>query len=337
MTVRPLTHVTSRRRVRNWRKAKLCALATADAYTKISAPADIVAKHKRLAARIAECSNRLEFVQDENDHLVLANGFSCGARQCPLCQASNARKSYAILAGIIERHANLYPRSLPCMLTLTVKNVPAEQLGGTLSQMNAAFAKMRRMKAFKRAVIGWRRSTEVTRNADSDSYHPHFHCLLMMADGYWQSGNYLQKDQWQEMWQKTLGHPLAIVDIRRKGRDRNGFIELSGDDGLQEFAKYLVKPQEVYIETETGWQVDAPVLAALHDGLKSRRLCDYGGTLRKIPRPDKPPPFAKDVKMLGYVWSRIEDANGDVHEANYWPEHLLQDRDELPGTSSPPL
>ncbi|MDK7012116.1 protein rep, partial [Escherichia coli] len=72
-----------------------------------------------------------------------------------------------------------YPDARWLFLTLTVRNCPITELGDTLTVMNAAFQRLKDRKEF-RGVLGWVRTTEVTRGKDG-SAHPHFHTLLMVS------------------------------------------------------------------------------------------------------------------------------------------------------------
>lgn len=324
-SLKPLRHITSRGRVRPWRKNKLRAEALANAYVLLAESEPTLAtQHRNRAKRIAFCADRLEFVREDDEQLKLANRYGCKARLCPVCQGARARTEYVVLAHRVAAHAATYPKSLPALLTLTVPNVAATALSLTITDMVAAFRKMRKMKPFKRAVIGWRRSLEVTFNPEREDFHPHFHVLIFFAETYWDpaAGLYLSKAEWQAMWQQATGLPLAIVDIRRKGRDRDGVLHLTDRGDLAEAAKYVVKPHEVFADEATHAIVDASVVQVLHNALKHRRLSDYGGTLRRLPRPDKPAPFAEDLLRIAYIWSELIDAFGEIHGPDYWPEQL---------------
>ncbi|MEQ1615283.1 MAG: protein rep [Hyphomicrobiaceae bacterium] len=320
---KPLRHVTSRLRIRQWQKGKQRTIATADAYRTIAVEAgDAAPALERLADRIGDCARRLDFVKDEQAEMKLANAWRCNCRCCALCMAATARAAYAVLAARIKSHAEHYPRSLPALLTLTVPNVKADQLSATITSMTGAFRKMRKMNAFERSVLGWRRSTEVTYNSEQDTWHPHFHVLLMLSEIYWLPGNFLHRDEWQAMWQKATRLPVAIVDIRRKGRDRDGVLVLGDDDSLAEAAKYVVKPAGIYEQTASGWTVKPEILKVLHYGLRSKRLYDFGGTLKAMPKPERPEPFSDKLERLAFIWSEIIDQFGEIHAPNYWPEDI---------------
>lgn len=65
-------------------------------------------------------------------------------------------------------------------LTLTVRNVDAEELPETLSELSKGFKRLTDYKRVSGAVRGYFRALEVTRNADKDNpewygtYHPTF-------------------------------------------------------------------------------------------------------------------------------------------------------------------
>lgn len=327
-----LKHRTERGRIRPWRKHKLQSLAVADAM--IAANEE---DHGRRADRVTECANRLDFVRGTNG-LKLHNGFRCKVRLCPTCAATKARQDYAVLAYRVTEHAKCHPRSMPVLLTLTVKNVPVAALRQAVTDLLTAFRRLTRKPIVKRAVIGWHRSLEVTFNEHGEA-HPHLHVLMFMQPHYFakNSSVYLTQKSWTALWCEATGQPLTIVDVRRMGRDRDGVLTLA-TDGLFELTKYLVKPTGFYRQVGSGWDVDPVLLDHLHHAVHRRRLRDVGGTLRKIrkPEPPKRPTDAEleaaHVDLETYLFGDWVDVWGELHGPDYW-ERAPPDK---PSTSSAP-
>lgn len=347
MSTAPLKHVSARTgRERQWRAAKLKSLAVAEAYEWLAfigltanANDKDAAAHARRADRIANCANRLDFTVDENGLLKLHSANRCKARFCITCQSILSRISYAQLHALVKLHAEKHPRSLPVALTMTVPNVEAGLLAGTISEMTVAFRKMRKMVPFKRAVIGWRRALEVTYAPATETYHPHFHQLLMMAPEFWHDATrYLTKAQWQAMWEQATGLPRANVWVQKKGSDRDGILVLTDNDSFAEVTKYVVKPHELFSIEDDGYRVDETILATLHKALKNRRLYDYGGTFRRL-RPEARAEREKVVAELrSFMWTTLEAEHGDLHAYDYFPiEHTGErPRPREPPAATPP-
>lgn len=328
--VRPLRHFTKRGRVRNWELGKHRSLAIARAYEwlgmlDMASRDDDPHGHLRRAQRIADCGSRLDFTVDEDKRLTLYNGRRCKARLCVLCQQVTARRAFAQLHELAKLHAAAHPRAMPALLTLTIPNVDTWELAGAISSMVAGFRKMRKMKAFTNAIIGWRRALEVTLNPKTGQFHPHFHVLVFFAPDYGPTSNtYLTQPQFQAMWERALGVPLAIVDIRRiKAHVKDGKLVVGDNDGIAEVAKYIVKPHELFVVEDDEYRIDETVLAALHQGLKHRRIYDFGGTLRALRPAEREIKAEAAIRLVSYLWTELTDAYGNVHGTNYWPVEAL--------------
>lgn len=314
-----LHNTDSRGKRRDWTGAKLKAIATAAAYQ--AADADT---HGKRAERIANCANQLRFTV-ANDQMTLRNAYACKVRTCPVCMALNARRAFAILAARVAEHGRRHPRALPVLLTLTVRNVEAAQLGTTVTLLTTAFRRLVRYRRVSRAVLGWHRSLEITFNPIRRDFHPHIHALMWMRDGYFAANSplYLTQPDWVQLWAAATGHPPGIVHIKRLGRDTAGLLDPKLD-GLFEAVKYVVKPAGFYEQTAHGWRVAPEVLAALHHAIAGRRLRDTGGSLRQIKAP-KPPRRVSDDELAAahvaietYVFGETVDTWGEIFGPDYW-------------------
>jgi plasmid rolling circle replication initiator protein Rep len=126
-------------------------------------------------------------------------------------------------------------------LTLTQKNAPIEQLRETLTEMNRAFGRLVKLKAFP--AEGWLRSTEVTKGRDGNA-HPHFHCLLLVPRSYF-GRNYIKQSEWVEMWRKCMKldyNPILDVQAVKQGSKP---MEL-----VPELLKYCTKESDLVSDRE---------------------------------------------------------------------------------------
>lgn len=213
------------------------------------------AAHARKAERIRECSGLLEFGEVADPEtgevkLRLINARFCRVRYCPICQWRRSllwrAKFYQALPGIIAQH----PTARFLFLTLTVENCRVGELRETLQRMNQAWRRFVLRKEFS-SVIGWVRTTEVTREKERPDYaHPHFHVLLMVPASYFGRA-YVKHAAWAEAWKGALRADYTpVVDVRTvkaKKKTKAGEAETSSlpHDGLVETLKYSVKPSDM--------------------------------------------------------------------------------------------
>jgi plasmid rolling circle replication initiator protein Rep len=102
-------------------------------------------------------------------------------------------------------------------LTLTVPSVPYGSLSDCLDSLMGAWGRMSRQLAFGRAVEGWYRGVEVTRNAEAGTWHPHIHCILAVGEGYFTDARrYISRAGWLAMWRRAARDAaITQVDVRR--------------------------------------------------------------------------------------------------------------------------
>lgn len=205
---------------------------------------------------VAMCNNQFGVYEDGEVY-----GNFCRQRICPQCQRRLSLKTYALLQKVVKTTSGRW-----LMMTLTVRNVKAFQLDKTISRMFLKFSTMWR-EELKTRFDGCFRALEVTYNSERDDYHPHFHCLINVADDYFTSEKYLKQsslvDMWQGYWCRGSdgGADLRVIDDKEKG--------------VAEVAKYAVKPFD-FNDEETA----VKILDELFTTLRSRRLTQTYGTVK---------------------------------------------------------
>ena len=234
------------------------------------------------AVRMHDCGGLLGFgwsndVTSGESKLRLREAHFCRCRYCPVCQWRRAlmwqARFYQALPEIVESHKS----ARWVFLTLTIRNCEITGLGATLTEMNAAFKKLKDRKEFK-SVLGWVRTTEVTRGADG-SAHPHFH-VLMMVPSYFFTSAYVKQARWVEVWAECLRvNYLPSVDIRTvkpkacKENLESGFAEHL-QAAVSETLKYAVKPSDMV--ADPAWFLE------LTKQSHKRRFVATGGVLKDI-------------------------------------------------------
>ena len=245
-------------------------------------------KHARKADRMYACSGVLEFgeVADEKTGEVryrLLRARFCRVRYCPICQWRRSlfwrARFYKTLPGLLAK----YPTARFLFLTLTVENCPVENLRETLQSMGKSWKRLIKRKEFS-SVMGWVRTTEVTREKARPGYaHPHFHCLLMVPASYFSGIGYVKKTAWAEAWRGALRADYTpVVDVRTvKPKQEAADAEASSlpRAGVIETLKYSVKPSDM---------TDAPEwFVTVTEQTHKLRFIATGGLFKDVLKPEE--------------------------------------------------
>lgn len=163
-----------------------------------------------------------------------------------------------------------FPRHRWIFLTLTVRNCHVGELRATLTAMSAAWHRLIKRPEF-RSVVGWVRTTEVTKGADG-SAHPHYHCLLLVSPSYFGGSHYVSQARWVELWESCARldyHP--VIDVRAVKGDLT--------EAVQETLKYSVKPSDMQSDNE--WFLE--YTRQVH----KLRFVATGGALKDVLKPEE--------------------------------------------------
>lgn len=135
------------------------------------------------ARRMRECSDKVEisFCPDCGAYEI-TRAKLCRDRLCPVCSWRLSIKRYAEMSAVCAALIKDYPVNKWSLMTLTVQNCAPALLDQTLTNMAAAFNRMRQRKVFKQQILGWARTVEVTFNSKENTVHPHYHVLVMWAE-----------------------------------------------------------------------------------------------------------------------------------------------------------
>lgn len=212
---------------------------------------------ERLAARMGECSGWLKFgMQADADGVIglrLRKANFCRVRNCPVCQW---RRSLMWKARFYQAMPTLTAQAKArwVFLTLTVRNCEVKDLRETLRAMSNAWRRLTLRKEFGQ-VLGWVRTTEVTRGADG-SAHPHYHVLAMVSPSYF-GKHYLTRDDWAKAWQGAMRLDyLPVVDVKAVRDKRTGKTATNVDPetlkgAVSETLKYAIKPSDM--QSDVTW------------------------------------------------------------------------------------
>ena len=166
--------------------------------------------YSKKAEKLKYCTSYFEFVhlKDKTKHISYLE--SC---HCSLCTCCNFFRSRSEVGQCLEIFSSLFSKQEYCdfeflHLTLTVPSCYGDDLQHTLDRMNEAWRRLTQFTEFKKVVLGWSRSLELTRNIDLDSksyglWHPHFHVVLVVQKNYFRSPAYLDQLHWVYLWNRA--------------------------------------------------------------------------------------------------------------------------------------
>lgn len=157
----------------------------------------------------------------------------CHNRFCPFCAVIRSRKDSMLINTVMELISKKEHKKF-IFGTLTVPNVPGEELADTIKQVNHAWKKMMARKKFSAVNKGYVRKLEVEYNAERNDFHPHLHFIMAVNWSYLTDKHYfISQPVWLQQWQDVMGD-RSIKEIKVKSvSDREGSV--------QELAKYESK------------------------------------------------------------------------------------------------
>lgn len=259
---------------RPWRANKLKTLELAESYKRLG---------MKKFYRVHECSSYLEFRRYFQDNSLKLNQANfCKVRLCPMCSWRRSKKIYGQVSKVMDQ-ALKDKQYRFLFLTLTVRNVEGEELSETIDKLFYAYNKFTKKVKVKKVIKGWFRALEVTHNLDEnslsyDTYHPHFHVILMVNKSYFNDCKYyINHEEWTSIWKDCLEVDYSpSVDIRTfKAKTK-----IQTAKSVAEVATYTVKDND-YLVPNNEELTDSAVWI-LDTALAKRRLVAFGGELRKI-------------------------------------------------------
>lgn len=290
-----LVDKNSQGKERPWRKKKISNLLTSKLYKSISAyDGDYWSKK---ADRLSKCSTFLVF-NVEPDQLKLKSMNSCCVRLCPMCAWRRTLKIGSHAKKIFNYLLNQYGTDKYSFLslTLTAPNCTSNDLSNSITHFMQSFDRLFKRTEVKRVVRGWYRGLEVTHNHNInsksyDTYHPHFHILLVVDSSYLSNKTvergYISHERWLDLWREAYRDnsitQVCIKTIKPKRKDVSSPDALNSTglfSAICEFAKYTVKDKDYVLPYD--WDLSKDIVKTLDDALANRRLVAWGGILKDI-------------------------------------------------------
>jgi len=290
---------------RPWRPKKMRNLILANSFGRQG--------QEKKSERVRYCGYRLDFQRDpESLRLTLKKAWFCRERLCPMCQWRRSLRVFKEVSRVMGVAMMRYGDELaPLFLTLTVRNCFGGDLFSVLEGMFEGWKNYFDHRRMRKIFKGWFRALEVTYDKDKvigqrrynkhkdvydrqgikpgdenpnyDTYHPHFHVVLLVEKGYFAGKDYMQTTEWVKRWRTAAGLDYDPVCHICKVKNRPGKAR-----DIADVAKYTLKDADFLTKDK---DLTDKHVSILGDALRSRRLYAFGGLLKEIAKElkaDKP-------------------------------------------------
>ena len=197
----------------------------------------------------------------------------CRDRLCPTCAWRLSLKRFAEMCQVIN---SISENDLACagFLTLTVKNCKPENLKFTIKKMNEDWNRMLAGRKIKPLLLGWAKSLEITYNKENNTFHPHFH-IIVLFDNFLGEGE--TNKFFRKAWKKACRLPYEPITDFRMIDSKQESLAVDNDkifSAILETFKYSVKDSEME---------DMP-LQTFRDfvlAIQNIRFVSFGGIIKK--------------------------------------------------------
>ncbi len=285
------------------------------------------------AKRLDLCAKWLQFAStlDGTKKELRAANF-CQVRLCPMCMARRAKRSSYKLSQIMDYVEAKYGCRY-IFLTLTVRNCEGADLGKTIDLLTKSWVKLIRHRDFERAVHGWFRAVEVTRNKKDGTYHPHIHAILAVKPEYFKKSSsfFLDQMQWREHWRVAAGldYDPSVRISKTRGKKRDRRTDAPSLSASKEAAKYVTKDSE-YIDPRLSLEEAAQIVEVYTEGLHRRRLVAFGGWLKDAAKKFDADDLDMPADLVHLDDEHIREDLAEVIETYHWSvgagDYILFDR-----------
>jgi len=250
--------------------------------------------YQQLAFRVYNCSNFVKYAQFSNQKQKIITMHSCNDRLCMTCNYRRSQRTFAKLIRVIKSDDFVNKKYKLIFLTLTLENVPPNELNQAINHIFYSFKKFMLNKRIAKMSKGFFRALEITFNEKDRTFHHHLHIIFVVNKSYFDdSKQYLKQSDFTDIWQSSAALDYTPVVFVEKIKDNKGLAEVS---------KYSVKANDKFIKELTNYE-----FKTLRDELANRRLVSMGGVVRDIAKKLKLNLDDNDIKSDDLTDDDIKD------------------------------
>lgn len=239
----------------------------------------LLAGYAERATRIMACSDVIQYKYcPECKSYMVQRASLCRDKLCPVCSWRLAIQRCNYMRQMLSRAMLDIPSSNMYFLTITVTNCTVDKLSACMSAMSTAWNRVTNRKTFKKAILGWAKSAEITYNAEQWTLHPHYHILLQVDPQ-------LQCDVMSlpEIWCNSFEFEGVHPDLEAQNIKECKIIH--SEEGISLQKQYIKSILEAYKYTFKDSDLDAMPLEIFRlfaRQVDGKRMISFGGTLKAI-------------------------------------------------------
>lgn len=234
--------------------------------------------------RVLTCGTDLDFrgPVDHSEPPRLYRANFCKDRLCPMCSWRRSKKIFGQVSQVMDQVSSSYRF---VFVSLTVRNCSGDELLTVVDKMQKAWHLFAKYKRIKSVFKGYFKTLEITHHPEhppSIQYHPHFHCIFVVSKRYFSKdySDYITREELADLWSSAMNldyFPQVDIRVVKPKLEPDGDVSIIG--AVKEVAKYSIKSVDLLYGSEA--DIDERVYNFLR-ALSSRRLCSFGGMLKKI-------------------------------------------------------
>lgn len=222
--------------------------------------------------RVDCCNNYFTAVADRTlQKSKIVKAIRCKDKFCPVCQKIKSTKN-ALAIDTMYKYIRETTKFEYIFITLTAPNVKAHELSQELLSYSKSFERLIKTKKVSKINKGYIAKLEITYNAEDDSYHPHYHIIMTVANRYFKDSNYyIKHEEWLEIWRKAKrDNNITQVDVRKvKNKNEDGI-----NSEILELAKYMAKSVDYFSLLD--------IFEIFFNQTHKKRFMRYGGIFKEI-------------------------------------------------------
>jgi plasmid rolling circle replication initiator protein Rep len=234
-------------------------------------------EYRKRSNRMKECSRFITMSMcPDCGRSVASSATLCRDRICPTCSWRLAAKQSVEMLHTLAYVTDICDYDA-LFLTLTVQNCEPDQLAPTLEMMSEAWHRMMMRRKNKEMIKGTARSVEVTYNAKTKKFHPHFHIIMLVSKDSGSVGelNFYFNLEWKKACNIIY---TPITDLRKI--ENKTVLEYDQPEA-EKYKKAILETFKYTIKDDSLQNMPFAIFRHFIDGIKDKRLVSYTGIIKE--------------------------------------------------------
>lgn len=198
----------------------------------------------------------------------------CRDRLCPTCGWRLSLKKFSEMCATLQTMTDINDYQAG-FLTLTVKNCRPENLRYTIEKFSEDWNRFLAQRTIKPIMWGWARSLEITYNARTREFHPHYHIIVLTKNEYDQK---TLQTLFKSRWQTAARLPYEPITDYREIGGKNG---KAANIDMEDFVKAILETYKYAVKSDEVEQMPLDIFRQFVSAISGIRFCSYGGAIKR--------------------------------------------------------